>query len=68
MHPRETLSFMSPVASRNRRRSASRGKFKIRGPCFHNRSGLPEVSEGEYVADLIATLDSLDIVLGSVDR
>ncbi|WP_306053129.1 NADH-quinone oxidoreductase subunit D [Natronococcus wangiae] len=43
-------------------------RFKIRSPCFHNLSALPEMAEGEYVADLIASLGSLDIVLGSVDR
>ncbi len=46
----------------------SPGRFKIRSPCFHNLSALPEMAEGEYVADLIASLGSLDIVLGSVDR
>ncbi|WP_436345402.1 NADH-quinone oxidoreductase subunit D [Natronorubrum sp. FCH18a] len=48
--------------------SNSPARFKIRSPCFHNLSALPEMSEGEYVADLIASLGSLDIVLGSVDR
>ncbi|SEV98770.1 NADH-quinone oxidoreductase subunit D [Natrinema salifodinae] len=43
-------------------------RFKIRSPCFHNLSALPEMSEGEYVPDLIASLGSLDIVLGEVDR
>ncbi|WP_246999723.1 NADH-quinone oxidoreductase subunit D [Halosolutus gelatinilyticus] len=43
-------------------------RFKIRSPCFHNLSALEEMSEGEYVPDLIATLGSLDIVLGEVDR
>ena len=46
----------------------SPARFKIRSPCFHNLSALPEMAEGEYVADLIASLGSLDIVLGSVDR
>ncbi|WP_254767049.1 NADH-quinone oxidoreductase subunit D [Salinilacihabitans rarus] len=43
-------------------------RFKIRSPCFHNLAALPEMAEGEYVPDLIASLGSLDIVLGSVDR
>ncbi len=43
-------------------------RFKIRSPCFHNLSALPAMAEGEYVPDLIASLGSLDIVLGSVDR
>ncbi|WP_137289094.1 NADH-quinone oxidoreductase subunit D [Natronorubrum halophilum] len=48
--------------------SNSPARFKIRSPCFHNLSALPEMAEGEYVADLIASLGSLDLVLGSVDR
>jgi len=44
------------------------GRFKIRSPSFHNLSALGEMANGEYVADLIATLGSLDIVLGEVDR
>ncbi|WP_254531749.1 NADH-quinone oxidoreductase subunit D [Natrinema gelatinilyticum] len=48
--------------------SNSPARFKIRSPCFHNLSALPEMAEDEYVPDLIASLGSLDIVLGSVDR
>ncbi len=44
------------------------GRFKIRSPCFHNLSALPEMVEGEYIPDLVASLGSLDIVLGEVDR
>jgi len=44
------------------------GRFKIRSPCFHNLSTLPVMTQGEYIADLIASLGSLDIVLGEVDR
>ncbi|MFH5796984.1 NADH-quinone oxidoreductase subunit D [Haladaptatus sp. CMAA 1911] len=43
-------------------------RFKIRSPCFHNLSALPEMAAGELVPDLIASLGSLDIVLGEVDR
>jgi NADH-quinone oxidoreductase subunit C/D len=43
-------------------------RFKIRSPCFHNLSALPEMAVGELVPDLIASLGSLDIVLGEVDR
>ncbi|WP_136715744.1 NADH-quinone oxidoreductase subunit D [Halorientalis salina] len=43
-------------------------RFKIRSPSFSNLQALPEMSNGEYVADLIATLGSLDIILGEVDR
>lgn len=44
------------------------GRFKIRSPCFHNLSALPAIANGEYVADMIASLGSLDIILGEVDR
>ncbi len=43
-------------------------RFKIRSPCFSNLQSLGEMSEGEYIPDLIASLGSLDIVLGEVDR
>ena len=43
-------------------------RFKIRSPCFHNLSALEEMVTGEYVPDLVASLGSLDIVLGEVDR
>ncbi|MFC7097766.1 NADH-quinone oxidoreductase subunit D [Halobaculum marinum] len=43
-------------------------RFKIRGPSFSNLQALPEMAEGEYVPDLIATLGSLDTIMGEVDR
>ncbi|MDQ2051974.1 NADH-quinone oxidoreductase subunit D [Natronolimnohabitans sp. A-GB9] len=43
-------------------------RFKIRSPCFHNLSALEEMVQDEYIPDLIASLGSLDIVLGEVDR
>ncbi|MFO7925545.1 MAG: NADH-quinone oxidoreductase subunit D [Halobacteriota archaeon] len=43
-------------------------RFKIRSPCFCNLHTLREMTEGEYLPDLIASLGSLDIVLGEVDR
>ncbi|MFB6150233.1 MAG: NADH-quinone oxidoreductase subunit D [Haloarculaceae archaeon] len=43
-------------------------RFKIRGPSFSNLQALPEMAEGEYVADLIATMGSLDTIMGEVDR
>ena len=43
-------------------------RFKIRSPCFSNLQTLPEMAQGEYIPDLIASLGSLDIVLGEVDR
>ena len=43
-------------------------RFKIRSPCFSNLQTLPEMSTGEYIPDMVASLGSLDIVLGEVDR
>jgi NADH-quinone oxidoreductase subunit C/D len=43
-------------------------RFKIRGPSFSNLQALPEMAEGESVPDLIASLGSLDTIMGEVDR
>ncbi|KTG09915.1 NADH-quinone oxidoreductase subunit C [Haloprofundus marisrubri] len=43
-------------------------RFKIRGPSFSNLQALPEMANGEYVPDLVATLGSLDTIMGEVDR
>lgn len=43
-------------------------RVKARGPSFNNLSVLPELAKGVLIADLIAILGSIDIVLGEVDR
>jgi NADH-quinone oxidoreductase subunit D len=43
-------------------------RVKIRAPSFVNLSILPEVSRGVLIADLVAILGSIDIVLGEIDR
>ena len=43
-------------------------RFKIRSPAFCNLQSLEVMSEGEYIPDLVASLGSLDVVLGEVDR
>lgn len=43
-------------------------RCKSRGPSFCNLSVLPELSRGVMIADLVAIIGSLDIVLGEVDR
>lgn len=43
-------------------------RCKVRSCCFVNLSILPELSKGVLIADLIAIVGSLDIVLGEVDR
>ncbi|MAE65304.1 MAG: NADH-quinone oxidoreductase subunit NuoD [Phycisphaeraceae bacterium] len=43
-------------------------RCKCRAPSFHNIHVLPEISRGQMMADLIAIIGSMDIVLGEVDR
>jgi NADH-quinone oxidoreductase subunit D len=43
-------------------------RVKVKSPCFLNISTLQEIGEGLMVADLVAAIGSLDIVLGEVDR
>lgn len=43
-------------------------RFKVKSPCFTNVSALGEIVPGMMIADLVATIGSLDIVLGEVDR
>ena len=43
-------------------------RCKARGASFVNLSVLGELSKGGLIADMIAILGSIDIVLGEVDR
>ncbi len=43
-------------------------RVKVRAPAFSNLSILPAIAPGLMVADLVAALGSLDIVLGEIDR
>ena len=43
-------------------------RVKARGPSFSNLSVIPEISKGVMIADLVAIIGSIDIVLGEVDR
>lgn len=43
-------------------------RCKARSACFVNLSVLPEISRGCMIADLIAIVGSIDLVLGEVDR
>lgn len=43
-------------------------RVHFRGPSFVNLSALPAMCEGEMVADVVAIIGSLDIVLGEIDR
>ncbi len=43
-------------------------RYHVRAPSFINLTGLRQMSLGEKIADLVAILGSIDIVLGEVDR
>lgn len=43
-------------------------RYKVRSPTFVNLSVLPVIGTGYFVADIVAILGSIDIVLGEVDR
>jgi len=43
-------------------------KVKVRPPCFFAMAALPEMLEGEMVADSILVLGSLNIIAGELDR
>jgi NADH-quinone oxidoreductase subunit D len=43
-------------------------RVKCRAPSFNNLSVISEISRGVLIADLIAILGSIDIVLGELDR
>jgi NADH-quinone oxidoreductase subunit D len=43
-------------------------RFRVRTPSFANLSALPKMIEGQMIADVIAVIGSIDIVLGEIDR
>jgi NADH-quinone oxidoreductase subunit D len=43
-------------------------RVHVRAPSFVNLQALPRMVEGRLVADVIAVIGSLDIVLGEIDR
>ncbi len=48
--------------------SANPFRVKVRGPSFVNLGVMDELCKGHMVADVVAILGSIDIVLGEVDR
>ena len=48
--------------------SAKPYRLKINAPSFNNLQVVPHIAPGMLLADVIATLGSLDPVLGDVDR
>lgn len=43
-------------------------RVKVKSSCFTHVSMLPELGKGQMIADFVATIGSVDIVLGEVDR
>jgi NADH-quinone oxidoreductase subunit D len=43
-------------------------RVRVRPPCFVNLSALPRMIEGRLLADVVAVIGSIDIVLGEIDR
>ncbi len=43
-------------------------RLKVKSSCFTNISCLGDIAPGQMIADLVATIGSVDIVLGEVDR
>lgn len=43
-------------------------RLKVKSSCFTHVSILPEIAPGLMIADMVATIGSIDIVLGEVDR
>ena len=61
--PRGELGFLLVSDGTNRPY-----RCKVRAPSFSNLSALPHMARGELLADLIAVIGSIDIILGDVDR
>ena len=43
-------------------------RFRVRPPSFCNLQALPRLVKGHLIADVVALIGSIDIVLGEVDR
>ena len=43
-------------------------RFHVRAPGFINLQSLPKMAEGGLIADIIAAIGTLDVVLGEIDR
>lgn len=63
-NPKGELGFYCKVEQK----ASNLDRYHIRAPSFINLTTLEQMSIGHKVADLVAILGSIDIVLGEVDR
>jgi NADH-quinone oxidoreductase subunit D len=49
-------------------RSTNPYRLRVRPPSFCNLQGLSRLVEGHFIADVVAIIGTIDIVLGEVDR
>lgn len=63
-NPRGELGFYFRAAAQSNQPI----RCKARSPSFSNLSVLPELAKGHLLADLIAIVGSIDLVLGEIDR
>jgi NADH:ubiquinone oxidoreductase subunit D len=43
-------------------------KFRVRPPSLYNYQAFPKMCEGALLSDVVATLSSLNIIAGELDR
>jgi NADH-quinone oxidoreductase subunit D len=43
-------------------------RVHMRGPSFANLQSLTKMCEGQLIADVIAAIGSIDVVVGDIDR
>ena len=43
-------------------------RCRVRPPCFANLEVMPELAKGHLLADMVAVIGTIDIVLGEIDR
>jgi len=48
--------------------SANPYRVRIKGPSFFNLQAMRQLCIGHFVADVVAIIGTLDIVLGEIDR
>jgi NADH-quinone oxidoreductase subunit D len=43
-------------------------RMRVRGPSFYNLQALPHMLRNGLIADAVATISSIDPIMGEVDR